>query len=271
MSNKMKVYFLDLGEMGTDMNLLVANYTLGLLSDPTPKHIWSSFPVTAVLIDHPQAGKILYDCGCDPEAEKFWPASVRNMNPFSHTSDQTLEHQLALCGTTPQEINTVVLSHMHLDHAGSLGLFKHAKIIVNEIEFKDALAYAFEKFNQEGRALYLRRDLNVDVDEYTLINGDYELCDGVKLLHLPGHTDGMYGLQLELADYGTMILTRDLCYTALNYGPPVRPSGFIKNFAVYSASIEKIRKIEKETNGHVVFGHDREQFLSMKHAPEYYE
>lgn len=267
---KTRVYFLDLGRLGTDMNLIVSNYTLGLKSNPTPAHVWSEMPVTAVLIDHPD-GKILYDLGCDPDALSTWPSSVLDMNPPSHTAEQTLEHQLALCGTKPEEIKTVVISHMHLDHVGRLDLFRDKEIIVNETEFRDAFAYAFKQLNQEDAYLYLRKDLDVPVEKYTLINGDYELCDGVKILYLPGHTDGMCGLQIDLEDFGTMILTRDLCYTSLNYGPPIRTSGFCRNFEQYCGSIEKVRKLERETNGFVVFGHDINQFLSMKRAPDYYE
>lgn len=267
---KTKVYFLDLGGCWTDMNLLIHNYTLGVKSNPTPAAVWDWFPVTAVLIDHPE-GKILYDTGFDPAAETDWPAGVLELNPPFQSPEQTLVNQLALCGTKPEEIDKVVLSHLHLDHAGCLDLFKDKEIIVNEIEFKDAMAFIHEELDQTNHFLYLRKDLNIPVKKYTLVNGDYEVAKGVKMLHLPGHTPGMCGLQIDLEDTGTMILTRDLCYTATNYGPPAHPSGLVKNLAEYTASIERVRALAAETNAMVVFGHDQEQFRSMKRAPEYYE
>ena len=32
-----------------------------------------------------------------------------------------MEKQLALCGVTPEEIDYVVISHLHHDHAGKIG------------------------------------------------------------------------------------------------------------------------------------------------------
>jgi glyoxylase-like metal-dependent hydrolase (beta-lactamase superfamily II) len=81
----------------------------------------------------------------------------------------------------------------------------------------------------------------------------------------------MCGLQVQLEDFGTIIFSGDACYTAVNYGPPVRPCGFVDNMGIYISSIEKVRKLAKETKAFVVFGHDKEQFQNLKHAPEYYE
>jgi N-acyl homoserine lactone hydrolase len=270
-NQKIKLYILDLGHLETDFNLVVSHYVVGLKSNKTPKTVWKSIPVTAVLIDHPTYGKILYDTGMNPNHDKTWPNSVMQLTPPYHSPEQTLEHQLELCGTTVNEIRTVVLSHMHLDHAGGLSKFMDKQIIVSETEFRDAFAYVFQKKNQEGRTLYLRPDIDIPVEEYTLINGDYDLCEGVKLISLPGHTDGMLGLQVDLEDFGTMLFTRDLCYTALNYGPPAVGSGFVANFKQYNDSIERVRKLAAETNAFLVFGHDPDQFAEMKHAPEYYE
>jgi glyoxylase-like metal-dependent hydrolase (beta-lactamase superfamily II) len=269
-NKKTKVYFLNLGKMEVDMNVLIANYVLGLKSNPTPQVVWDWFPITAVLIDH-NDGKILYDLGCHPDGMSYWPNSVKELTPYYHSAEQTLEHQLAICNTKPDEIKTIILSHMHIDHAGCLYMFPHTDVIVHEAEFAAAFAYAFEKLNQEGRTLYIRDELVAPIDQYTLIKEDTEVCEGVKILHLPGHTIGMCGLQVELENLGTMIFTRDLCYTALNYGPPIRPSGIIDNLEVYNRSIAKVRKLQKNTGGFVVFGHDQKQFLSMKHAPEYYD
>jgi glyoxylase-like metal-dependent hydrolase (beta-lactamase superfamily II) len=160
---------------------------------------------------------------------------------------------------------------MHIDHAGCLHMFPHANVIVHEAEFAAAFSYAFEKLDQEGRTLYIRDELVSPIDQYTFIKEDTELCEGVKILYLPGHTVGMCGLQLDLADFGTMIFTRDLCYTSENYGPPVRTSGNVTNMEIYFDSIAKVRKLQKQTNAFVVFGHDQKQFLDMKQAPDYYE
>lgn len=100
---------------------------------------------------------------------------------------------LVVCGSVtatrskPEDIRTVVLSHMHVDHTGYLYLFPHAEIIVQEKEFAAAFTYAFEQLDQNEHTLYMRRDITTPVDKYTLISGDYEICPGVKCISLPGH------------------------------------------------------------------------------------
>ena len=100
---------------------------------------------------------------------------------------------LGACGSVtatrskPEDIRTVVLSHMHVDHTGYLYLFPHAEIIVQEKEFAAAFTYAFEQLDQNEHTLYMRRDITTPVDKYTLISGDYEICPGVKCISLPGH------------------------------------------------------------------------------------
>lgn len=100
---------------------------------------------------------------------------------------------LVACGSVtatrskPEDIRTVVLSHMHVDHTGYLYLFPHAEIIVQEKEFAAAFTYAFEQLDQNGYTLYMRRDITAPVDKYTLISGDYEICPGVKCISRPGH------------------------------------------------------------------------------------
>lgn len=90
----------------------------------------------------------------------------------------------------------------------------------------------------------MRQDLTTPVDKYTLINGDYEVCPGVKCISLPGHSAGMMGLQIELDHGGTYLFARDAAYLAVNYGPPSLPASFMYNLEDYYASHEKLRKLE---------------------------
>ena len=164
---------------------------------------------------YPVMGEFLYDLGCDPKGmSEHCPESIKEINPYYQKENQTLEYQLNLLGLKPVDIRTVILSHMRVDHAGYLYLFPHAEVIVQQKEFAAAFTYVFEQLAQESHTLYMRRDITAPVDKYTLINGDYEVCPGVKCIFLLGHSAGMMGLQVELDQGGTYLFVRDAAYLA---------------------------------------------------------
>lgn len=260
---------LDLGKMRCDNNLVVSGSIYATRSCPHRPNQMIDMPIDSILIDVPHYGKILYDLGCDPKGmTEHWPESIKELSPYEQTSSQTLEYQLALLGLTPGDIRTVILSHMHVDHAGYLYLFPHTEVLVQRRELEAAFAYVFSQLDQENHTLYMRRDITVPVDRYTVLERDYEVCPGVTCIALPGHTPGMMGLRVDL-DSGTYLFARDAVYTAANYGPPSIPSGIGGDVGQYLKSHEKLRRLEKETGGKVIFGHDWQQWKAMKHAPEY--
>ena len=53
-------------------------------------------------------------------ATRSEPEAIKEMPPYYQDETQTLEYQLGLVGLTPKDIRTVILSHMHVDHAGYL-------------------------------------------------------------------------------------------------------------------------------------------------------
>lgn len=87
-----------------------------------------------------------------------WPANMREAFPLTRTSEQALTHQLSLCGISPSQVDTVVLSHLHLDHAGNAGLFPHARLIVpaEDLEYARRL---IENADPARRGGYIRDDI----------------------------------------------------------------------------------------------------------------
>lgn len=263
----MKVYLLDLGQMNCDINTVVAGYTKASAKDRSPACIWTTIPIWALYIDHPM-GKIVFDTGCTKDAMNGgWSQASIDYTPYSFNADQTIENQLELCGVKPEEIDYVILSHMHLDHAGNVDIFTKAKVIVQREELQSALLATHAV---AAKGTYIKKDVDVEAD-WWLIDGDNSLFEDVKLIHLPGHSSGQMGLQLELENSGSYLFVSDACYTRMNYGPPAQPTGRVSDSKSYFCSIEKMRKIEKETNAKVIFGHDDIQFSRMKRAPEYYD
>jgi glyoxylase-like metal-dependent hydrolase (beta-lactamase superfamily II) len=44
----------------------------------------------------------------------------------------------------------------------------------------------------------------------------FDFCQGITLHHLPGHTDGLIGMQINLPDSGTIFFISDHCHVIEN-------------------------------------------------------
>jgi N-acyl homoserine lactone hydrolase len=264
----LKLFILDNGWLEGDSNWIVAMSVVGTLENKTPHINWIKIPVYCVLIDHPD-GKILYDTGCHPNAmHGYWPPNLTSIFPYYYSGNQLLSKQLALADTTPEEIKTVVLSHLHLDHAGNTRLFKNAKVYVNKSDYNYAKQLVTSPLPTDHGA-YVKADLDIPTYRLHFVEGDCKLADGVELLSLPGHTPGLLGLMVHLKE-GTFIFPADALYTQENYGPPTKMSGIVYDTVAFRASIEKIRTLQEKYNANVMFSHDMPFFNKMKVAPQYY-
>ena len=67
------------------------------------------------------------------------------------------------------------------------------------------------------------------------------------------------------------MLVADAAYSAVHYGPPAQMAGVCCDEEGYFAALEKIRAYAKEQDAEVLFGHDMQQFKSLKKIPDYYE
>jgi len=267
---EIKVYILDLGKLECDENWMVAMSTSGNKHHKNVLSHWIEIPVYAVLIDHPD-GKMIFDLGCHPQAnEGYWCEGLVNTFPFTFTENQRLENQLALLNISPEDISTVILSHMHLDHIGNIHLFKHADVYVSrkEFEYAQTIVHASPDPNKHGA--YVKADIEVPVKQYHLIDDDTELFAGIEFISLTGHTAGLFGLVIHLKNEGVLIFPMDAIYNQTVFGPPAKAAGLIYDSIAFFKSIEKVRQLAKKYNAQVMFPHDMEMFEKMKKAPDYY-
>ena len=269
-TQKIKVYILNLGKLECDENWMVAMSTVGTKQNKNVSTHWIEIPVYAVLIDHPD-GKILFDLGCHPEAcEGHWCQELVDIFPFTFEENQRLENQLKLVNTKPEDISTVILSHMHLDHIGNIQLFKHADVHVSRKEFEYAQTIVHSNQDPKSHGAYVKSDIEMPVKQYHLIDEDIELFPGIEFISLPGHTPGSSGLIVHLEKDGVLIFPMDAIYNQKVLGPPARASGLVYDSIAFFKSIERVRNLARKYNGQIMFSHDMEIFEKMKKAPEYY-
>ena len=147
-------------------------------------------PVTVALIDGPQ--KILVDTSF-LSVERTWQIRRRKI---TRTPSQELVAALASAGTRPEEITTVILTHLHYDHAGNNQLFPRARFFVQREELRYALApTAFDATS------YFAPSLGITPDylgtRFELLDGDAGIADGVRVIATPGHTPGHQSVVVE--------------------------------------------------------------------------
>ena len=266
----MRFYILDTGYLNTDKNNVVAGSTMATRSRPDVKHTFYRLPVMCILIEH-ENGYILYDTGSNQNSMRgHWPESLQEAYELHQTLEQNIQVQLALCGVKPEDINTVILSHMHFDHTGNVHLFKHADIYAPKADFTMAQTLVHASLDSASYAGYCKKDMEVPVRQYQLVEDDFEIIPGVKVINLPGHTPGLLGLMITLEHEGNFLFPMDAVYTNEIYGPPAKASGLLHERTQYFASIEKVRRLQKEYHAQMIPAHDWDMFQTLKKAPQFY-
>ena len=155
----------------------------------------SSVPILAFLILGAKAGPIVVDCGMrDPRRA----VEIFKLGPHTVSDDQTLVHQLGKHGLRVDDVTTLILTHLHYDHAGGCGLFPNANIIVQRSELMAAAApMGPPELEIGGKGLFFDRADVAELidplwDRVSLIEGDVVISPGIECVlyantHTPGH------------------------------------------------------------------------------------
>lgn len=266
--DKTKVTILPTGTMHADQTwLLVSPNKMATWSNPDKKRDWVEVPTHAIFIETPDGKKLLWDAGVPRDWQDRWnPAGFDQFFPVdAATEDMWLDSRLQQLNLEPGDLDYLLLSHLHMDHAANAQWWRNTgtTIVVDEAEKEGA--FSFDGYN---KGAHIKSDY--DGLDLTTINEDTEVLPGIKLLRTPGHTWGTLSLQVDLADSGTMLFTSDSLYLRESYGPPAVAAGIVYDTVAWFNSVEKIRNIEEKTNAHVIFGHDSEQLKGLRTGPGNY-
>jgi glyoxylase-like metal-dependent hydrolase (beta-lactamase superfamily II) len=192
-----------------------------------PKTIWSK------LIQPDEQNRIPLQTNClllDDGDEKVlietgfgdkWTDKERG---FYDIERRTIVDALREEGIEPEQINHVVVTHLHFDHAAGLTLndrngnavptFPNADVFVQKTEWEDAL----ENKSTMTRT-YLRNHLDPIANRVKLLDGEWEIFPGSNITVSPlmGHTWGMQGVRFE-DQKGTLCFPGDVLPTVHHFG-----------------------------------------------------
>jgi glyoxylase-like metal-dependent hydrolase (beta-lactamase superfamily II) len=161
-------------------------------------------PNTTILVDTGMGDKVT------PEVAEQQSFALDRPNGW-------LLDDLARQGVAPEDVDVVVLTHLHADHCGGstrwldgrfVPTFPRAEYWVQQREWDDA-----HHPNERTRATYYT--VNFDPLEATrklcLLRGDAPVTRGVRVAVAPGHTAGIQAVVIESGDH-TAVFLSDLAF-----------------------------------------------------------
>jgi len=112
-----------------------------------------------------------------------------------------LEDSLAISGLLTEDIDYVLMTHMHADHACGLSkweneklvsTFPNAKIFVSAIEWDE-----MRNPNIRSRNTYWKENWEAIQTQVETFTAELEVLPGIRMIHTGGHSDGHSIIKLE--------------------------------------------------------------------------
>ncbi len=249
----MKINVLYLGKIECKCDNLVQN---------KDESVMIKSPINAILIRHPKLGNIIYDTGNSPDYEHEYPSSVLETYPI--TEFISVEEALHLHGLGVDDIDQIILSHLHFDHAGGLRYFKGTKAFQNIIVAEDELKGAcFSVMTGDGGA-YVKSLFDLDGIRFTTYQKELRLAEDLLLFAQRSHTMGCTGMVLNTKAQGNFIVTSDTVYTQDSYKRELPPGGSINaTTEEFFTNLKMIKKMQSDLNAKLIYGHDFEQVMQL--------
>ena len=177
------------------------------------------------------------------------------------TNVRAVEGALAQAGVDAAAVRTVLLTHLHWDHASNAEHFPNATFHAQQAEidfFRSQRRQhpAFDRFFSDQPMLLGL----IEQGRVRPIAGDLEFAPGLRTLHVGGHTPGSQMLVVDTAE-GRCVLTGDAVPLHRNYVENI-PSGIIVDMIEAVAAIERVRALDPVA---IYTGHDLESCLVLKH------
>jgi len=203
----------------------------GAMHGVVPKTLWSKLVScdalnrceysTRCLLIETGGRRVLVETG---NGDKF-PPKLKDIYGIDH--DRAIAVALKEVGLSPDDIDTVVMTHLHFDHSGGTTrrtasgavepVFRKARHVVQRREWEDATHP-----HERNRASYLQENI-VPLGEAGLLqlcDGETEIAPGVRVVPTPGHTAGHQSVLVGPSDGPKALFLGDVVPTAVHVKLP---------------------------------------------------
>ena len=177
---------------------------------------------------------VVVDTGLD-EDEVMEPPGFTEQTGLAVT---TLSEALEAAGVAPEDVDTVILTHLHDDHCGNNALFPKARFLAGrtELDFCRAPHPLDHRYDE-----YFIQDVDVEAVDFKDADDMVEPLPGIRLTPSPGHTPGTMTVSVDTGP-GPAVIT-GFCCNAGNFpdaGPAVCPGVHCDAFKAYD-NIQKVK------------------------------
>jgi N-acyl homoserine lactone hydrolase len=250
-----RLYPLWLGEACSDKSVLSPGVGDGLRVH---------FPIIGYLVITESGRLIVIDTGIhrshieDPDRTWRGTAFAAELRPVMRIED-TVDYRLAVLGLRAAEVSDVINTHLHFDHAGNNDAFSNATFYVQRSHYEAAI----------DNASFPNQYWRLDGLNYHLLDGETDLGDGISVFSTPGHVPGHQSVLVRLDSGLNMILCGDAIYEEDNvrhdtWGGHADP-------ALARQSALELLDRARELKAMVLYGHDAEQWTTVRKSPGWYE
>lgn len=198
----------------------------GSMFGVVPKGLWSKrYPANElnqidlstdpILIQY-QGKTLLIDTGVGNKMDE------RQLRNNGVKAQSQLEDSLAFLGLLAEDIDYVLMTHMHADHASGLtkleneqyvSTFPNAKILLSTTEWNE-----LRQPNIRSRNTYWKENWEAIQSQVETFETELEVLPGIRMIHTGGHSDGHSIIKLE--QHGeTIIHMADIMPTHAHQNP----------------------------------------------------
>lgn len=184
----------------------------------------------AILVEHPR-GRFLFETGLGRDVDaQFEQMPLWAKMMFAYRKGRPAVEQLGDHGLAPEDLDFIVLSHLHWDHASGVPDFPGVEVVVGERELEFARSSAAEPpaflpVQYQDPAVNWRT-IEFDGEPYGPFPASHDLFgDGsIRLVPMAGHTPGALGMLVHLRSGARLLFVGDAVWRHEGVVTPARKS-----------------------------------------------
>lgn len=199
----------------------------GAMFGVVPKPLWSrKYPVNE---------KNQIECACEPiliqyggknylidSGVGFNKLSEKQLRNYGVTEESSILDSLAQLGLKSEDIDVILMTHLHFDHAGGLSRWEGDKLVST---FPKAVIYTtkieweeMQNPNIRSKNTYWKENWEPVQHQIVTFEDQIEIAPGIEMKHTGGHSNGHAIIKLTQQDE-TLIHMADLMPTHAHQNP----------------------------------------------------